>query len=201
MRTKYKAWSKPYIEEHAEVMLTSENLSSLNDFVLEIGSGKGQFLLLMANKFPNLNFIGVEKNVTCCGFAAKKLVENKVENAKLIFDDVEHLFMNIKDESVNTIFLNFSDPWPKKRHFKRRLTSDRFLASYYRILKKGGKLIFKTDNDDLFAFSKEMFETSKFYLESCTNDYDGNDEFDALTEYEESFRSENKNINRAVLRK
>lgn len=201
MRTKFKAWAEPYINEHPEVMLVGEDLSSLKSFSLEIGSGKGQFILLMSQKFPEINFVGIERNVTCCGFTAKKLVENEAKNAKLIFDDAERVLFNVKDESIDNIFLNFSDPWPKKRHSKRRLTSERFLDQYYRVLKTGGSLIIKTDNDDLFAFSKEMFEGSKFNIVSCTEDYDGNDDFDAITEYEESFRSENKNINRMVLKK
>lgn len=201
MRTKFKPWAEPYINEHKEVMLSSEDLSSKHDFVLEIGSGKGQFLLLMAEKFPNKEFIGIEKNVTCCGFTAKKLVENEITNAKLIFDDAERSIINLKDNSVDTLFLNFSDPWPKKRHSKRRLTSERFLLNYYRILKSGGRLIMKTDNDDLFAYSLEMFSTSKFKLISSTIDYDGKEEFDACTEYEKSFRDEGKNINRVVLEK
>jgi len=201
MRTKFKAWAEPYITEHTEVMLKSEELIDKHDFYLEIGSGKGQFLLLMANKFCDKQFIGIEKNVTCCGFTAKKLVENEVNNAKLIFDDAERAIINLKDESVNALFLNFSDPWPKKKHSKRRLTSERFLENYYRILKVGGKLIMKTDNDDLFAYSLEMFSTSKFNLISSTTDYDGKEEFDACTEYEQSFRDEGKNINRVVLEK
>lgn len=199
MRTKFKAWAEPYINEHTEVMLKGEDLSSKKNFVLEIGSGKGQFLVLMSQKFPSLDFVGIEKNVTCSGFTAKKLVESESKNAKLIFDDAERVLINVKDESIDTIFLNFSDPWPKKRHAKRRLTSEKFLNEYYRVIKSGGKLIIKTDNDDLFAFSKEMFEESKFIIDSCTEDYDGTDDFDAMTEYEENFRSINKNINRMVL--
>ena len=201
MRTKFKAWAEPYINEHTEVMLKGEDLATMKDFVLEIGSGKGQFLLLMSQKFPTMNFVGIEKNVTCSGFTAKKLVENEVKNAKLIFDDAERVLVNVKDNSIDTIFLNFSDPWPKKRHTKRRLTFERFLNEYFRVLKQGGRLIIKTDNDDLFAYSKEMFETSKFKAISCTTDYDGKEEFDAITEYEENFRSVNKNINRMVLEK
>ena len=201
MRTKFKAWAEPFINEHTEVMLKGEDLSTKKDFILEIGSGKGQFLLLMSQKFPNLEFVGIEKNVTCSGFTAKKLVENETKNAKLIFDDAERVLVNVKNDSINTIFLNFSDPWPKKRHTKRRLTSEKFLNEYYRVLKVGGNLIIKTDNDDLFAYSKEMFEGSKFSIVSCTTDYDGKEEFDAITEYEENFRSVNKNINRMVLKK
>ena len=201
MRTKFKAWAEPFLNEHKEVMIESKDLSSRQDFVLEIGSGKGQFLLLMAQKFPNKEFIGIEKNVTCCGFTAKKLVENNITNAKLVFDDAERAIINLKEDSVDTLFLNFSDPWPKKRHSKRRLTSERFLLNYFRILKKGGKLIMKTDNEDLFDYSIEMFSLSQFKLISSTKNYDGKDEFDAISEYEQNFRNEGINIKRMVLEK
>ena len=153
MRTKYKPWAKPYLEEHTEVMCPFDKLNDYKDYYLEIGSGKGQFLLEMAQKYPNLTFIGVEMNVTCAGFTAKKLVENEISNAKLVHANAAVMMPTIKDNSVEGIFLNFSDPWPKKRHTKRRLTSNTFLLEYYRILKSGGKLIFKTDNLDLFNYS------------------------------------------------
>ena len=86
LRTKYKPWAKPYIDEHVEVMFTQEQLLSFDKpYYLEIGSGKGQFLVDMAKKFPDKFFIGIERNVTCCGFKAKKLVEEEVTNAKLMF--------------------------------------------------------------------------------------------------------------------
>ena len=196
MRTKFKPWAEPYILEHKEVSLTEEEISKLNDFNLEIGSGKGEFLLLMAEKFPNEFFLGVEKNVTCSGFACKKLVENEINNAKLVWNDVVNIFPLIKDKSVKHIFLNFSDPWPKKRHFKRRLTSERFLLEYKRILTKNGQLIFKTDNLDLFNYSLELFKENGFKNIELTNDYLGEDNYDAKTEYEAFFNNEGTKINR-----
>ena len=202
MRTKYKPWAKPYIEEHVEVMFNEEQLHSFNGtYYLEIGSGKGQFLVEMAKKNPDKFFVGVERNVTCAGFTAKKLVEEKIENAKLMYINAEILMQNIKDESVETIFLNFSDPWPKKRHHKRRLTASSFLANYYRVLKKGGRLIIKTDNVDLFSFTLENLLESPFKLISKTDDYDGNDPFDTITEYEADFRNEGTPIHRVILEK
>ena len=202
MRTKFKPWAQPYIEEHPEVQVTSESFASIEKgYVLEIGSGKGGFLLGMSTKFPNVRFIGVERNVTCCGFICKKLVENNIENAKLHFGDFENLSMSIPSESVSTIFLNFSDPWPKKRHFKRRLTAERFINEYYRILEPKGKLIIKTDNKDLYDFSVENLDLSKFLLLSKTEDYKDLDEFDCITEYEASFREEGAPIYRIVLQK
>ena len=201
MRTKYKAWAKPFLDEHLEVTISNEELAASKDFVLEIGSGKGEFLIEMATKNPDLLFIGVEKNVTCAGITAKKLVESGLTNAKIIFADVTSLFPLIQDESVSTIFLNFSDPWPKKRHHKRRLTSSVFLDNYYRILKKGSRLVFKTDNIDLFNDSLEYFQESHFTSVSYTNNYDGKDEFDTCTEYERNFRSIGTPINRAIYEK
>ena len=202
MRTKYKPWAKPYIDEHKEVTFSKEELLAFTKpYYLEIGSGKGQFLVDMAKKFPDKFFVGVERNVTCAGFTAKKLVEQEITNAKLMFINAELLMGEIKDNSVEAIFLNFSDPWPKKRHHKRRLTADSFLANYYRVLKSGGRLIIKTDNVDLFAFTLENLANSKFKLVYKTDNYMDYDEFDTMTEYEKSFRDEGVAIHRLILEK
>ena len=201
MRTKFKAWAEPFIKEHPEVMCSFDEINNYTNYFLEIGSGKGQFLLDMALKYPNLTFIGVERNITCAGFTAKKLVENEIKNAKLVHADAGQMTPSIKDASVEGIFLNFSDPWPKKRHTKRRLTSESFLNEYYRILKKGARLIFKTDNYDLFTYSLEVIGASKFKLVEANYSYDGKDEFDATTEYEKSFREEGQSIYRLILEK
>ena len=201
MRTKFKAWAEPFINEHPEVMCSFDGLNELGSYYLEIGSGKGQFLLDMALKYPNITFIGVERNITCAGFTAKKLVENEIKNAKLVHADAGVMTPSIKDSSVEGIFLNFSDPWPKKRHTKRRLTSESFLNEYYRILKNGARLIFKTDNYDLFTYSLEVISASKFKLVEANYSYDGKDEFDATTEYEKSFREGGQPIYRLILEK
>ena len=202
MRTKFKAWAEPFIKEHPEVMFNEEQLLCFDKpYYLEIGSGKGQFLVDMAKKFPDKFFIGVERNVTCCGFTAKKLVEEKVENAKLMFIDAEKMMSEIKNDSLEGIFLNFSDPWPKKRHHKRRLTAMSYLNNYYRVLRKDGRLVIKTDNSDLFAFTLENIEESPFKVINKTDDYNDYDEFDTMTEYEKSFRDEGVPIHRIVLEK
>ena len=199
MRTKYKSWSKPYIEEHPEVIVTLDQLKSINNsFALEIGSGKGKFLVDIAGLNPNLLIIGIERNVTCAGITCKKLVENEVTNARLMLTSADEILPSIKDNSIADIYLNFSDPWPKKRHFKRRLTYGTYLKQYYRILTKGGKLIIKTDNDDLFSFSQEMLSQSQFKLSEVLDDYDGKAPLDAMTEYEISFREKGQKIHRIV---
>ena len=201
MRTKFKAWAEPFINEHPEYSLTDEEISKLDGFELEIGSGKGEFLVQMSKKFPDKFFLGVEKNVTCAGISMKKLVENEINNAKLVYRDGQEIVRLIKDNAVDTIFLNFSDPWPKKRHYKRRLTSISFLNEYKRILKDDGRLIFKTDNVDLFEYSLEMFKEANFNFIKVDNDYVGLDSFDSQTEYEQFFRNEGTPIHRLIVSK
>lgn len=198
MRTKFKAWAEPYINEHKEVSISIDDLLNVSNYYLEIGAGKGDFLIKMAKNNPDKLFIGVERNITCSGITAKKLVENEINNAKIMYIDANVLLPQLKDNSVSTIFLNFSDPWPKKKHHKRRLTNISLLKEYYRVLAQGGKLIFKTDNLDLFNDSLEYFKESSFTLVSCSNDYKGEDPFDAVTEYEQYFINEGTLINRVV---
>lgn len=202
MRTKFKAWTEPYLSEHKEVQIKIDELVNLSKpYYLEIGSGKGQFILDMAKKFPDKLFIGIERNVTCAGFTAKKLVDNKMENAKIMWVNADNVLSELKDNAIEAIFLNFSDPWPKKRHAKRRLTADRYLSSYYRVLKEGGRLIIKTDQKDLYDFTLENLVNTKFKLIYQTENYTDLDEFDVMSEYEMSFREEGLPIYRIILEK
>ena len=199
MRTKFKAWTVPYLEELQEYSLTDEEISSLDDLYLEIGSGKGDFIIQMAEKYPQRLYLGVEKNVTCAGITLKKIVEKELKNVKFLFRDGAEVIRLLKDHSVNKIYLNFSDPWPKKRHSKRRLTSISFLQEYKRILKKDGQLIFKTDDLDLFNFSLEMFSEAGFKVISYTYEYDGLDNEDAVSEYQIKAALKGISIKRVVL--
>ena len=199
MRTKFKAWTVPYLEEHQEYSLTDKEISMLDNFNLEIGSGKGDFIIQMAEKFPDRNFLAIEKNVTCAGITLKKIVEKELNNVKFLYRDGAEVIRLLKENSVNKIYLNFSDPWPKKRHSKRRLTSISFLDEYKRILKNEGQLIFKTDDLDLFNFSIEMFNSAGFKIISSTYDYDGLDNDDAMTEYQSKAINKGITIKRVVL--
>lgn len=200
MRTKYKPWAKPFLEEHLEVQLSEEKIASLDNIYLEIGAGKGQFLIEMAKKYPDRFFVGIEKNLTCSGFIAKKLVEEQLPNAYLVYGDAEKVLDILKEKTVNIIYLNFSDPWPKVRHHKRRLTSERFGPLYKKVLKDDGYIIQKTDNIDLFEFSIENFNTQGFEIYDINRDYMLEDS-DVMTEYEESFRQEGNKIYRMKVRK
>ncbi len=200
MRTKYKPWAKPFLEEHLEVQLSEEKIGSLDNIYLEIGAGKGQFLIEMAKKYPDRFFVGIEKNLTCSGFIAKKLVEEQLPNAYLVYGDAEKVLDILKEKTVKIIYLNFSDPWPKVRHHKRRLTSERFGSLYKKVLKDDGYIIQKTDNIDLFEFSIENFNTQGFEIYDINRDY-MLEESDVMTEYEESFRQEGNKIYRMKVRK
>lgn len=202
MRTKYKAWTKPFLIEHQEVQIDISSLANLDKpYYLEIGSGKGQFLLKMAKNNPDKLFIGVERNQTCAGFTAKKLVDENIENAKIMWENADRVLMELKENVVDVIFLNFSDPWPKKKHAKRRLTAEQYLSSYYRILKPHGRLVMKTDQKDLYDFTLENIKETKFKLIYQTENYDKLDDFDVTSEYEDDFRKEGLPIYRLILEK
>lgn len=200
MRTKFKAWAEPYIKEHQDICVDALAMQNIDNLYLEIGSGKGLYLVTMATKFPERNYVGVERNVTCAGYLAKKIVESGLTNAKLCFEDAEKLLTEIKEHSLSHVYLNFSDPWPKKRHNKRRLTSERFIPLYQRVMAHGGEIILKTDNKELFDFSKENFVNNSFTLLFEDLDYQLDEENDALTEYEIDFRQENNPIYRLGVR-
>ncbi len=195
------------LEERSELILNENELVSLLEKlkdkkkILEIGSGKGGFLSSMATKFPEYEFIGVEMQRTALAIACKYIEKNSIENLRFFASDVALLFEKFEEGSFDYIFLNFSDPWPKKRQHKRRLTYPTFLKQYYKLLKKGGRLIFKTDNEVLFIDSIEYLNESDFKMISKTDDYDGLDSFDAQTEYETKFRGQGVPIHRVIVEK
>lgn len=206
MRLRHRPWSDVLIAEHPEFVITREHLndSKLQEFIqrenlaLEIGSGKGDFIIEMAKKYPNYYFLGVEMNMMALAITLRKLVATEIKNILLVSADVSNLFEVLPDEKFEAIFLNFSDPWPKKRQHKRRLTYPTFLHQYERLLKNGGTLAFKTDNDVLFEDSLLYLDESSLKKLSVDKDYDGNDALDAPTEYERKFRALGTKIKRYV---
>ena len=162
------------------------NFSNNNPLHIEIGMGKGNFILNKALLNPEINFIGIEKYSSVASVAIKKIMEYNLPNLKVIISDIvdlEELLKNI----VDVIYLNFSDPWPKKRHAKRRLTSENFLKLYDKLFKDKCMIIQKTDNDDLFSFSVESLKEYGYIIKEISYDLHSEDIPNTLTEYEEKF--------------
>ena len=204
MRTKFKPWAVSYLKEHQEIILDDIEKNRrffAKEIYIEIGSGKGDFILGLSRLYPDINFIAIEKVESVAGVMAKKIVDNDIKNVLIYPGDIVNLFSSLKDKSIGKIFLNFSDPWPKKKHAKRRLTFIKFLNEYYRLLKDDGELIFKSDNDGLYEFSLEEIKLSKFNLIDYTFDYIFDDKCDAMSEYEKKFREKGQKIHRFVLKK
>lgn len=163
-----------------------------NPIHIEIGMGKGRFIHTMAKEHPQINYVGIEKYSSVLLRAIQKMQEEELTNLKFIRMDAEDIAKVFGRGEVDRIYLNFSDPWPKDRHAKRRLPSRQFLARYDVILKKDGFLEFKTDNRDLFDFAVEELAPAGWKAEVITYDLH-NDELlvqgNVMTEYEEKFSS------------
>lgn len=157
---------------------------------IEIGMGKGRFLMALAKENPHINYIGIEKYSSVLLRALQKMEEAPLENIRFIRMDAETITEVFQEQEIEKIYLNFSDPWPKDRHAKRRLTSRQFFARYHLILQKEGCVEFKTDNRDLFDFSLKEVKEAGWKLDGHTRDLhhdavmmQGN----IMTEYEERF--------------
>jgi tRNA (guanine-N7-)-methyltransferase len=156
-----------------------------NPTYLEIGMGKGKFILENALKYPDINFIGLEKYNQALARAIKKIDEYELVNLKLVNADAKNI-LDIFNHEIDRIYLNFSDPWPKERQSKRRLTSEIFLSQYENIFRDRKEIYLKTDNKDLFDYSIKMLRSYKYNVRS--NYYDDYNEYDDIkTEYEEKF--------------
>lgn len=159
---------------------------------IEIGMGKGQFMMNLAAANPNINYIGIEKYSTVLLRAIQKMEENEITNLCFIRMDAEDICEVFDKDEVAKIYLNFSDPWPKDRHAKRRLPSRQFLERYDAILAPDGRIEFKTDNMDLFDFALGEIEPAGWKLEAMTRDLHHDAKLSVgniMTEYEEKFSS------------
>ena len=157
-----------------------------NPVCLEIGMGKGQFILNMALNNPNVNYIGVEKYSSVASVAIKKINEYKPNNLKVLIGDIATI-EDLLDKKIDTIYLNFSDPWPKDRHAKRRLTSINYLQIYDQLFKDKPHIIQKTDNDLLFQFSLEEYKKYGYHINNISYDLHSENIPNIMTEYEEKF--------------
>ena len=208
MRLRKKKWAKPLLESQTGYVITdfsavkgnwNKVFGNNNEIHIEIGMGKGSFIIEMAKRYPNINFIGIEKYDSVMVRALEKLEDTKIDNLKLIVFDALKLD-EIFDKEITRIYLNFSDPWPKKRHTHRRLTSEIFLRLYDKVFTCNKEIIMKTDNKGLFAYSIESLSKYGYTLENVTLDLQ-NEEDNITTEYEEKFRNKDITINRLEARK
>ena len=167
---------------------------------IEIGMGKGQFITTLAKNNPDINYIGIEKYSSVLVRAIEKQTELELPNLKFIRMDAENINDVFAENEVDGIYLNFSDPWPKDRHAKRRLTSRQFFARYEKLLKPEGKIQFKTDNSALFDFSFEEVEATNFKANEVSYDLHNSEwnEGNVMTEYEERFSAKGNPIKRVV---
>ncbi len=213
MRLKHVKGSEEAVELSSFVLHSpeevKEKLNTLNDtkLFLEIGMGKGRFIISNALQKPDVFFIGIEMYESVMIKAIKKLEEmadEAPENLMFLRMDAKDILQFIPENSIDLIFLNFSDPWPKNRHSKRRLPSREFLGLFRKILKDGGIIEFKTDNKDLFEFALKEYSFAGYELLYHTFDLHADSremENNIMTEYEEKFSSKGNSICKYRIRK
>lgn len=171
-----------------------------NPLHIEIGMGKGDFIIGMAKKYPEINFIGIEKFDSVIVRAIEKLTE-EIPNLKLIRMDATEI-EEVFEKEVDVIYLNFSDPWPKNRHSDRRLTSLKFLKRYDNVFKDTKKIILKTDNRKLFEFSVIEFNNYNYKIEELSLDlYNDDIKNNVQTEYERRFHELGFPIYKIIVKK
>ena len=207
MRMRKKPWANDMIASRTDCVVAQPSLmagkwaqfSESGEVRVEIGSGKGDYWISMAHKCPEAAWLAIEKETSCVAIALKKCLEDTTANMKMIVDDAASIEEWFAENEVDAIHLNFSDPWPKKGHTKRRLTYHTFLNSYRKILKDDGRIIMKTDNSSLFEFSLVSFNENHWDLKEVSVDYRRNEHpEDAITEYESNFMAKGQPIYRAV---
>lgn len=172
---------------------------------IEVGMGKGKFITQMAQEHPEVNYLGIERYTSVLLRAVQKReTMEELPNLYFLCIDAKELPEVFAEGEVDRIYLNFSDPWPKDRHAKRRLPSKEFLARYDQILKPEGRVEFKTDNRGLFDFALEQREIAGWKLEACTFDLHKDEELskgNVMTEYEEKFSSKGNPIHKMIIRR
>lgn len=178
----------------------NELFNNDNDIMIEIGIGKGNFIINTALENPNINYIGVEKYPSVLVSVVKKLKNLNIPNLKIVCIDAKEL-NTIFENEITGLFLNFSDPWPKNRHSKRRLTSLNFLKCYDKIFKNDAHIYQKTDNLDLFHYSLESYVKYGYRIVDLSFNYHKSHTNIIKTEYEEKFSNLGFNINYVEVKK
>ncbi|MDQ0272225.1 tRNA (guanosine(46)-N7)-methyltransferase TrmB [Cytobacillus purgationiresistens] len=204
MRQRNKPWAKDMLAENPQYVIASpesnkgkwrEYFGNDHPIHIEIGTGKGRFITGMAKQNPEINYIGIELAESVIVSALELIIEEELPNVKLMNINAEDLRDIFAKNETNRVYLNFSDPWPKKRHAKRRLTYKNFLSLYEDILPEKGEIHFKTDNQGLFEYSLTSFSEYGMLLTYVSLDlhkseYEGN----IMTEYEEKFSKKGSRI-------
>lgn len=207
MRMRKKSWSNDMIKSRSDCVISNPDLlagswkqfSANGEIHLEIGCGKGDYWLQMAHMYPESCWIAIEKDKDCAAIALKKSLEQTSSNMKMIIADARDIASWFEEGEIDYIHLNFSDPWPKKRHTKRRLTHGDFISVYRRLLKPNGRIVMKTDNAKLFEYSLVTFVQNAWLLEEVSVDFRREEHpEDAITEYERHFMALGQPIYRAV---
>lgn len=189
-----------YDREHCEKIDLKEIFPGYSHFRMEIGCGKGNFILGEAEKHPDTAFIAVEKVRDVIIFAMEKVAAAKLSNVRFLSADAEILDKLFDENTFEKIYINFCDPWPKARHAKRRLTYRKFLEKFKPLLCDDGCIAFKTDNRALFDFSLEEFPAAGFDMRDITYDLHESEwaKDNIMTEYEKNFSEKGFKINRLV---
>ncbi len=193
MRMRKKKWVSPFLENEDRYLIDSFKQEKTDKPVyIEIGMGMGDFICESAAINPEILYIGLEREETCVARAIRKAQERDLENLRIMLKDADLLEELFAENSVDLIYLHFSDPWPKKRNHKRRLTYMPFLKKYEKILKDQGVIIFKTDNEAFYDDSIEYFKQSSFKLLETDRNYYA--EGEPMTAYQAKFVAEGKPI-------
>ena len=188
-----KKWVLPFLEQEKDYLVEDmKGYEGERPLYIEIGMGMGDFITQSAAMHPEIFYVGLEREETCVARAIKKAQDLELTNFRVIHGDAMNIGELFDEGSIDLIYLHFSDPWPKKRTHKRRLTYPTFLKSYETLLKDDGILVFKTDNQDFYADSLGYFETSDFELLEKDEDY--YKEGEAMTAYQAKFHAEGKPI-------
>lgn len=206
MRIRNRKGAADYLAENPQyVILNPEDskgkwcqvFGNNNPIHIEVGSGKGRFVTGMAAQSPDINYVGIDIQLSVLAYALDKVLDSGLPNIKLLRVDGSSLTNYFEKGEVDLMYLNFSDPWPKTRHEKRRLTYKTFLETYQQILPAGGEIHFKTDNRGLFEYSLASLSQygmtlQQVWLDLHASDYEGN----VMTEYEEKFSKKGQPIYR-----
>lgn len=199
MRLRKKPWIKDEITTYEHLVVVepehykgkwNEWFKNENPIHVELGTGKGNFITTLAEKHPNCNFIGVEVREEVLIAAVRKAANKGLKNIAFLWLNINKIDEIFAEDELSRLYLNFSDPWPKSRHAKRRLTHRDFLNKYKLILKQGQEIHLKTDNEKLFEFSLNEFSDTGFRLKNITFDLHHSafeEEKEVMTEYEQKF--------------